>query len=106
MSMIPVPAQYNPHWQFFVTPDGHAKLFTGEPIKNVIRRRQDLPPTYIRNGYFWIFKPHLLFEDEPSFYGTDARAYLMDGEYDIDIDVPEDWEKAEQKFERLKNYGK
>ncbi len=102
MSMIPVPGQYNPHWQFSITSDGRAKLFTGEHIKNVIRRRQDLPQTYIRNGYFWIFKPALLSESEPSFYGTDVRGYLMDEEYDIDIDVPEDWERAEQKFQELK----
>jgi len=31
-----------------------------------------------------------------------VRGYLMDEEYDIDIDVPEDWERAEQKFQELK----
>ncbi len=105
MSMIPAPAQYSPYWQFSMTPDGRAELFTAEPVKNVIRRRQDLPQTYIRNGYFWIFKPALLSESDPSFYGTDARGYLMDKDYDIDIDVPEDWERAEQKFQGLQRHG-
>lgn len=105
MSMIPVPSQYSPHWQFSMASDGRTALCTGEPVKQVIRRRQDLPDTFIRNGYFWIFKPSLLFGKEPSFYGDDVRGYPMDRKYDIDIDEPDDWVRAEKKFQELQNHG-
>lgn len=105
ISMIPVSSQYSPRWQFFMASDGRAALYTGEPVKEVIRRRQDLPDTFIRNGYFWIFKPSLLFRKEPNFYGDDVHGYLMDKKYDIDIDEPDDWVPAEKRFQELQNHG-
>lgn len=101
ISLVRVPGGYSPFWQFNLKEGGRAELFTGEPIKKVIRRRQDLPPTYIRNSAFYIFKPSLLFEDDPSFYGDDVRGYIMDDKYNIDIDTPEDWEEAEKKLQKI-----
>lgn len=98
ISLVEVPKGYSPHWQFNLQEGGRAELFTGTPIKKVIRRRQDLPETYIRNSAFYIFKTKLLFEDDPSFYGDDTRGLVMDKKYDIDIDTPEDWIAAERKL--------
>lgn len=75
--------------------------FTGGSIKNVIRRRQDLPKTYYRNSSIYAFKPELLFLDDPSFYGEDVRAYVTDSKYAFDIDTPEDWEFAERQFKKI-----
>lgn len=101
ISVAEVPGVLNPHWQIRVADDGRTELFTGEPFKKVIRRRQDLPKTYCRNSSIYAFRPELLFSDDPSFYGEDVRAYVTDSKYAFDIDTPEDWEFAERQFKRI-----
>ena len=100
ISVAEVPGVFSPHWQIKVADDGRTELFTGEPFKKVIRRRQDLPKTYYRNSSIYAFRPELLFSDDPSFYGEDVRAYVTDSKYAFDIDTPEDWEEAEKKFKK------
>ena len=101
VSVSEVPGTFSPYWQIRIGKEGQAELFTGDAIKDVIRRRQDLPKTYYRNSAIYIFKPHLLFEKEPSLYGDDARAYVTDSKYAIDIDSPEDWSLAESLFKKI-----
>lgn len=98
ISLVGVPANYSPHWQFNLKEEGRIDLATGESVTRVIRRRQDLPKTFIRNSALYIFKPHLLFSDDPSFYGEDVRGYVMEDKFNIDIDTPEDWVVAENKL--------
>jgi N-acylneuraminate cytidylyltransferase len=86
-----VPGHHSPFWQFNVKEDNSIELFTGGKITNIIRRRQDLPKTYFRNGAFYLFRTDLLFAPEPSLYGEDVRGYPMDPRYSIDIDSHEDW---------------
>lgn len=93
-----VPKHFSPAWQFNLNQDNKIELCNGKNIKNIIRRRQELPVTYFRNGAFYIFKTKLLFAVEPSLYGEDVRGYVIDSEYSADIDSPEDWEVAEKKF--------
>lgn len=95
-----VPGHFSPYWQFKVD-DDVPELFTGGSIKDVIRRRQDLPATYYRNGAFYLFKPENLFALEPSLYGEDVRGYKMDAKYSLDIDTPEDWMIAEAMFKKI-----
>ncbi len=97
-----VPGHFNYHWQVDLKEDGKALLVDGTPWPQVIRRRQDLPPMYFRNGAFYLFKTELLFADTPSLYGSDVRGYLVGPEYSIDIDSPKDWAEAEKIFEKLK----
>lgn len=101
VSVAEVPGHHSPHWQFHVADEGQLELFTGGSIKNIIRRRQDLPKTYFRNGAIYAFRPELLFAADPSLYGDDTRAYIMDAKYSLDIDSPEDWVVAEALFKRL-----
>lgn len=101
VSVSEVPGVLNPHWQFKMAEDGRVGLFTGEQTKHIIRRRQDLPKTYYRNSAIYIFKPEVLFAPEPSLYGEDVRGYVTDTKYAFDIDVPEDWEYAENKFKKI-----
>lgn len=101
ISVSEVPGVLNPHWQLKLGEGGRVELFTGGSMKNVIRRRQDLPKTYYRNSSIYAFKPELLFADDPSFYGEDVRAYVTDSKYAFDIDTPEDWEFAERQFKKI-----
>lgn len=98
-----VEGHYNYHWQIKMDEEGKALLVDGSSWSSVIRRRQDLPKTYFRNGAFYLFKTDLLFASEPSLYGSDVRGYVLAPEYSIDIDSPEDWHQAEKKFSKLSN---
>lgn len=101
ISVSEVPGVFNPYWQLKLGEDGRVELFTGGSMRNVIRRRQDLPKTYYRNSSIYAFRPELLFTDDPSFYGEDVRAYVTDSKYAFDIDTPEDWEFAERQFKKI-----
>ncbi len=101
VSVSAIPAHYNPHWQFEIDPDNRMKIFTGEPFAKIVKRRQELPKTYTRNGAIYIFKTELLFRPDPTFYGNDVRAYVMDEKYNINIDGPEDWVMAEKVIKSL-----
>lgn len=99
VSMSPVPQHLNAHWQFAMDDNGLLRLATGEPIADVIRRRQDLPPRYQRNGVIYIFKPHLLFAPvNPNFYGERVAGYVMSEKDSININETEDWEEAEKRI--------
>lgn len=101
VSVSEVPGHYNYHWQYKMLPGKYLKLVNGNHIKDVIKRRQDLPKTYYRNGAIYAFKSKLLYEKSPNFYGEKSVAYLMDDKYSVDIDNPKDWSEAEKKIKFL-----
>lgn len=101
VSVCEVPGDFNPHWQFEFDPDGRLKIFTGEELKHIVRRRQDLPKTYFRNGAIYAFRTDLLFLPEPNFYGEDSRAYIMENKYNVNINSPEDFMLAELRIKGL-----
>ena len=101
ISVLEVPTAYRPPWQFTRSADGRLGLWTGEPIKRGIRRRQDLPLTYHRNSGLYVFRPELLFAEEPSLYGDDVRGYVMGREYSHDLDSPDDWVPAEEALREV-----
>lgn len=75
--------------------------FTGEDLKHIVRRRQDLPKTYFRNGAIYAFRTDLLFSSDPNFYGEDPLAYVMENKYNININSPEDFAIAEMRIKDL-----
>jgi CMP-N,N'-diacetyllegionaminic acid synthase len=76
---------------------GNAVLFvSGEPVRKRINRRQDLPPAWVMNGAIYACRTRVLFDAEPSLYGTRVVAYRMPAERSISIDDLEDWEAAER----------
>lgn len=101
VSVCEVPGDFNPHWQFQLDEEGRLKIFTGEELKNIIRRRQDLPKTYFRNGAIYAFRTDLLFSDDPNFYGDDSRPYVMENKYNININTPEDFLMAAIRIQNL-----
>lgn len=99
VSVSEVPGHHNPHWQFHVDKNGRLVIFTGEKFSDIIKRRQELPKTYTRNGAIYLFKTDLLFDlINPSFYGGRVVGYIIDEEYNANIDTQEDWRKAEALF--------
>jgi N-acylneuraminate cytidylyltransferase len=101
VSVRKVPNEYNPHWVFEPGKNGFLHIATGE--KEIIPRRQELPPAYIRDGNIYITKTDVIL-NENSLYGN-KLTYLVTPEHIpfINLDTPEDWAQAEQIFKNNPN---
>lgn len=91
VTMVPVPAEHNPHWVYEHGPDGCLRLATGEA--DPIGRRQDLPPAYHRDGSVYVFRAGALRSGRP--YGDHLEAEVLDPSRTVNIDTPADWARAE-----------
>jgi CMP-N,N'-diacetyllegionaminic acid synthase len=92
VSVQKVPHEYNPHWVFEVNPEGNLKIATGEA--EIISQRQKLPMAYHRDGSIYITKTEVLLNQQ-SLYGKNSTYIESPSEFYVNIDTPEDWEKAE-----------
>jgi N-acylneuraminate cytidylyltransferase len=86
-----VPEKYNPHWVFEKRDNGQLALVTKE--KEIISRRQSLPPAYYRDGKIYLSKVSLITMGK--ILGGKISGYINDNEPDVNIDNIEDWETAE-----------
>lgn len=93
ITVLPVPAEYNPHWVYFREPDGQLRLSTG--ARTPIPRRQELPPAYHREGSVYVTRRDVLMEDN-SLYGRYVIGYELDASQCVNIDTPADWERVER----------
>jgi CMP-N,N'-diacetyllegionaminic acid synthase len=102
VSVNEVTAHAHPMRMLKVDEHGLAKLFaTGEPVRNRINRRQDLPKAWVMNGAIYACRTHVLFAAPPSLYGDRVVAYPMPPERSISIDDLDDWEAAERAIAKL-----
>ena len=92
MTVLSVPAEYNPHWVYFRRENGQLYLSTGETTP--IPRRQALPPSYHREGSVYVTRRDVVMK-ENSLYGKRVLGYVLDGNTSVNIDGPEDWKRAE-----------
>lgn len=92
ISVREVPEDFNPHWSF-EEKNGSLVLATGE--KEIIKRRQELPKAYHRDGAIYITKTSVLLEQN-SLYGNKIGFINTTGSPYVNIDTPEDWKKAEK----------
>lgn len=103
VSVVPVPHEFNPHWVFEPNRQGFLTIATGE--KEIIPRRQELPPAYVRDGAIYLTKTSVILEKN-SLYGETLAFIENDSTYYINIDTMEDWELAEKKAGVFfKNHG-
>lgn len=91
VSVLPVPHEFNPHWVFEPNTGGMLKIATGE--SEIIKRRQDLPKAFFRDGSIYITKTSVI--KEASFYGAKLSYIENHPDFYVNIDTLEDWEKAE-----------
>lgn len=92
VSVREVPAEFNPHW-LFEEKNGSLKISTGE--EEIISRRQELPKAYHRDGAIYLTKTEVLLEQN-SLYGKNIGFIDTTRDPYVNIDTPEDWEKAER----------
>jgi CMP-N,N'-diacetyllegionaminic acid synthase len=99
VSVLPVPHEFNPHWVFELNKEGLLQIATGE--EEIIKRRQDLPPAFFRDGSIYITKTSVI--KEGSFYGSKLSYLENHPDFYVNIDTPEDWEKATAKLPLIKS---
>ena len=98
VSVLPVPAEYNPHWTFERDTNGYLKIATGE--NKIISRRQDLPAAFHRDGSIYITKTEVVLKQN-SLFGEKISFIESNPEFYVNIDTPEDWEVAERIARKL-----
>lgn len=94
ISVREVPHQYNPHWVFEAV-EGSDFLDLATKDQEIIPRRQDLPKAFYRDGAIYITSSAVLLEKQ-SFYGDKLAYCRFTHSPAINLDTPEDWERAEQ----------
>lgn len=96
------PHHFNPHRAMVVDENGHLKLFNGNPVKKRIVPRQALPGSYWNNTSIYLCKTNFLFdESEPNLFGDRVLPYFMDAKYAVDVDEPQDWDRAEAALKNI-----
>lgn len=101
VSVSPVPAHAHPMRMLRLDARGEAVLFvTGQPVRQRINRRQDLPEAWAMNGAIYALRTRVLKAAEPSLYGDRVVAYRMSAARGLSIDDPHDWEEAERLLTR------
>jgi CMP-N,N'-diacetyllegionaminic acid synthase len=95
ISVLPVPAEYNPRWVYWQGANGELSISTGdhEPVP----RRQDLPEAYHRDGSVYVTRTDIIV-DRGSLYGDHVLGYRMPAEFSVNIDTEEDWRNAERRI--------
>lgn len=105
LSVAPIPDHHSPYKAMVHNDEGMLVLVNENPVRKRTARRQDLKPAHWSVGSIYLFKTHLLFGDEPNFFGDKVAPYVVDAKYVVDIDVPEDWEVAERAVKKLRETG-
>lgn len=101
LTVSAVSAHAHPMRTLRVAADGTATLFvTGEPVRQRINRRQDLPPAWVMNGAIYAFRSRVLQAAEPSLYGDRTLALPIPPPFDISLDDADDWAEAEAVLRR------
>ncbi len=100
ISVLKVPHEFNPHWTFLSNDNNILSIATGE--KEIIKRRQDLPNAYFRDGSVYITKVEVI--KKGSFYGESLSYLESDPDFYANIDTLEDWNKAEEKLSKISTF--
>ena len=97
VSVLPVPHEYNPHWVFEPDENDELKVATGDEA--IIKRRQELPKAYFRDGSIYITKTEVI--KQGSLLGKRIDYIENDSDHYVNIDTKEDWKKAEEVVKRI-----
>lgn len=98
ISVLPVPHEFNPHWIFEPNENNNLQIATGE--NEIIKRRQDLPKAFYRDGSIYITKTEVI-KKQHSFYGKSISYFESNPDFYVNIDTLKDWEIAEKKVKTI-----
>jgi N-acylneuraminate cytidylyltransferase len=107
VSVTTIPSHHHPEWQFTIDEGGLLKSISGQNLTQIQPRRQDLQPTYTRNGAIYAVRTKA-FEKTGSLYPSPCLAYVMPGDVSVNIDREEDFWLAERYLlaQEQENVGK
>jgi N-acylneuraminate cytidylyltransferase len=97
VSVLPVPHEYNPHWVFESDDNDQLHIATGED--EIIKRRQDLPKAFFRDGSIYITKTECI--KNGGFFGKKLTYIESNPDLYVNIDMMEDWKKAEAILQNI-----
>lgn len=102
VSVLPVPAEYNPHWIYRMNDDDQIQLFSGasEPVS----RRQDLPTVFHRDGSIYAVRAETIFK-YGNLYGRKIIGYQIDPQFSANIDTENDWLAVERRMQQKNSYA-
>jgi N-acylneuraminate cytidylyltransferase len=92
-----IPQHYAPHYAMKITPKGQLTHYL--PDSATIKRRQDVPKAYSRDGTVYLFRLSTL-EKYNDIYGANCIPLLIPSNETLNLDTMEDWELAERIFAR------
>jgi CMP-N-acetylneuraminic acid synthetase len=95
VSVRPVPAEFNPHWVYFLDQENFLRISTGE--SEPIPARQLLPPAFHRDGSVFVVRTNVLMGTD-SLYGRRAVGVLSPPSEACDLDTLEQWEELEVRI--------
>jgi len=101
VSVREVPEEYNPHWVFEADETGCLHIATGE--KELIKRRQELPKAYFRDGSVYLTRTEVILK-QYSLYGNRMGYIVSKGEPYVNLDTSEDWKQAEREIKNGNGY--
>ncbi|MCB1275283.1 acylneuraminate cytidylyltransferase family protein [Prosthecobacter sp.] len=90
-----IPQHYAPHYAMKITPEGQLTHYL--PDSAAIKRRQDVPKAYSRDGTVYLFRLSTL-EKYNDIYGANCIPLLIPSDETLNLDTMEDWEHAERVF--------
>jgi len=95
VSVVEIPELYAPQ-KALRAQDGFLNFWLQDGKK--ITRRQELEPSYAREGTIYAFWRDVLMEKN-SIYGEKCLAFVLPPEESMNLDDPEDWLEAEEKLQ-------
>jgi CMP-N,N'-diacetyllegionaminic acid synthase len=95
VSVVAIPAHYAPEFAFRLEGSRLIPYLT-----NGVRptRRQDVEPAFSRDGTIYLTRAE--FAREGDLYGDDCRPLLIAADESINLDSPDDWQRAEARLQR------
>lgn len=93
VTVLPVPAEHNPHWVYLADAAGNLRLSTGE--RAPVPRRQDLPPAFHREGSVYVTRRDVIVQKN-SLYGDRLVGFPVRSDESVNLDTEADWERATQ----------
>lgn len=94
VSVTEIPRTYHPAWQFTV--EG-GRLYQWPVDDDRPERRQELEPTYVRDGTVYAFWRKTV-DQYGTIYGQDVRPLVIPAEETCALDTPADWAEAERRL--------
>lgn len=88
-SVVPIPAHYAPQYAMRI---GDGRLLPYLPEGGEITRRQDVEPAYSRDGTVYLTRVGVI--RQGSLYGDDCRPLVLAPDESVNLDTPDDWERA------------